>query len=611
MTLVRMIAPNWLLQQDSTKRRVIEGEFNASEIKEFNEEGYNIYILPNHPKEYDSSSIMDGTHINVFNCVFVDFDLKSESYESKEKFLEKVASTGITPTRIVDSGNGIHCYWNVADLDAKSYLKIARRLMRLFKTDDAVQKIFQLMRMPGTINTKVKDDPKQCTVIYESDSLYTCEELDKLLPTLTKEDEQYCTQHYDKTYNMDRNSIVVNEVMPSKWGKLLRENQEAKQIWSENALDRSKNDFRLGHIMYANGFTKEEATSVLVNSAKASTRAPVHRISYASNIVDKIWVFEEQGPNQLSESVADLLAKNDSESLKGYRFKCHNYFDGTDHGFRLTQVIGLCAGVGVGKTAIGLNMFMGFVKHNPDFVHLFVSLEQPAREIAQRWQKMTSGNTELNNKVHVLSNYNADGTYRNLSLTEIQSYIVDLQKTQGIKIGCVCIDHIGVLKQESKPGEYQGLRDICAQLKSFAIATETLLIIQSQTNRDKAGIGDLELYKDAAFGSQSFESYVDFLCVAWQPLKRCYDNRECPRVTAYKFAKIRFKSKTDVIVEDQCYRLYFDQDTETLRPMTQEEETLFDIFANQAIGLRKRDRKTDLVAYKSVKWETDVKPDSN
>ena len=605
MTLVRMIAPNWLLQKDSSKKKVIEGEFSDEEIKEFNEAGYNIYFLPNHPKEYDSTTTIDGTHINVFNYVFVDMDLKDGTYESKEAFLETIRDRAITPSFIIDSGNGIHSYWTVSDLDARSYLKLSRRLMRLFNTDDAVQKIFQLMRKPNTYNTKQQNAFKVCKQIDDNPISYTCEELDKLLPPLTKEDELYCEQHYNKTYNVNRTDIAINDTLPPKFGKLLRENKEVKDIWSGDTDDRSKDDFRLGHLMFANGFTKEEASSVLVNSSKALTRAPIHRVSYASNIVDKIWTYEEQGEAQLSESVADLLSKNDSESLKGYRFKCHNYFDGTDHGFRLTQVIGLCAGVGVGKTAIGLNMFMGFVKHNPDFVHLFVSLEQPAREIAQRWQKMTGGNTELNNKVHVLSNYNADGTYRHLSLTNIQNYIVELQKTKGIKIGCVCIDHIGVLRQESKPGEYQGLRDICAQLKSFAISTETLLIIQSQTNRDKAGIGDLELSKDAAFGSQSFESYVDFLCVAWQPLKRCYDNPECPRVTAYKFAKVRFKSKNDKLIEDQCYRLYFEQDSETLRPMTQDEEQSFDFFANVALAARKRDRKTDLVTYKSVRWDDD------
>lgn len=602
-----MIAPDWLVKQGA--QRVLEGKFSDDQIVNFNCEGYNIYYLPNTPVDYQEGTSVEGSHISNFNYVFVDFDLKSLTHGSKEAFLEKIyeKAEDLTPAKIVDSGNGIHVYWKVSDLDAKSYLRLSRRLIRLFNTDEAVGKIFQLMRLPGTLNTKIEDNLIQCELLAETDAIYTCEELNKLLPPITPEDERFCEQHYDKTYNLNKININIDDTLPPKFGKLIRDNGEAKAIWSGNTTDRSKDDYRLGHLMLAADFTKEEAVSVLVNSAKAMSRAPVHRVNYATNIVDKIWTYEEAPKDSkpsLSSSVEDIL-KAPIDTLKGTRFRCYNFFDGTDHGFRLSQVIGLCAGVGVGKTAIGLNMFRGFVEQNPNMVHIFAALEQPGREIADRWRKMCGDNTSLHSKVHILSNYNDDGSYRNLSLTEIQEYIIQFQKDTGFKVGCVCIDHIGVLKQESKSGEYQGLRDLCAQLKSFAVATDTLLIIQSQTNRDKAGIGDLELHKDAAFGSQSFESYVDYLMVAWQPLKRCYDNPECPRVTAYKFAKIRFKSKKDTIIEDQCYRLFFEQDTETLRPITQEEEISFDFFANQALVLRKKDRKTDLVTYKSVKWDKD------
>lgn len=614
MTFVRMIAPKWLLDTTDAKR-VIEGQFTDDEISAFNNYGYNIYYLPNHPKEYEKGITVNGSHVDTFEYVFIDFDLKDGSYPSKDAFLEKVAEASFTPTKIVDSGNGIHVYWKVTDLDAKSYLRLSRRLMRYFNTDEAVGQIFQLMRLPGYLNTKSEKSLLLCEILAETEHVYTCEELNNVLPPITTQDEEYCNQHYDKTYNKDRENININDSLPPKFGKLLRDNSEAKTIWSGNTSDRSKDDYRLGHLMLAADFTRDEAVSVLVNSSKAMSRAPIHRVSYATNIVDKIWTYEEAPADskpRLSSSVEDIL-KAPVESLKGTRFQCHNFFDGTEHGFRLSQVIGLCAGVGVGKTAIGLNMFRGFVEHNPNYVHMFCALEQPGREIADRWRKMAGNNTNLHSKVHVLSNYNDDGSYRNLSLTDIQDYIIQFEKDTGQKVGCVCIDHIAVLRQESKLGDFQGRTiDICSQLKSFAVATNTLLIIQSQTNRDKAGIGDLELHKDAAFGSQSFESYVDYLCVAWQPLKRCYDRPECPRVTAYKFAKVRFKSKNDTIIEDQCYRLLFDQDTETLRPMTQDEETSFDFFANQALVLRKKDRKTDLVTYKSIKWnDNEAKTNSN
>lgn len=592
-TLCRLISPPYV------GKPVLEGEFTNNEIAKYNtEDFYNVYTLPNHPAEYLGGTV-DGSLIDTFEWVFVDFDLKSGTYATKEEFLEALALF-LTPTRVVDSGNGIHAYWKVQDLDAMSYLRLQRRLVRHLHTDPATCMIMQLMRLPNTLNTKDKNNLKLCETVFVSEEIYSCEELDKLLPAITRDDEEWCQSHYNRTYNKEE-TVKIDDTLPPKFGELIQSNEEIRSIWVGETNDRSKNDYRLGHLLFSYGFSKDEARSVLVNSAKALSRSPIHRVSYADNIVSKIWTYENTGSMEfLSESVEDILSRNNEEELKGRRFPCQPFFDGTEHGFRLGNVLGLVAGVGVGKTSIALNIFKGFVERNPDFIHMFVSLEQPGREIADRWRRMCGPNTANHKKVHLLSNYNQDGTYRNLSLTDIQDYILKFQKETNLKVGCVCVDHIGVLRQENRAGEYQGLRDICAQLKSFAIATETMFIIQSQTSRDKAGIGDLELFKDAAYGSQFFEMYIDFLMVAWQPLKRCYDTLECPRLTAYKFAKIRFKSKNDKIIEDQCYRLTFDQEVETFRPMTQMEETQFSYFASQALTRRNKDRKSDLVEYVST-----------
>ncbi len=613
--LLRLIASKWLQEENPGIRRVREGEFSEEQWTLYNQQGYNVYFLPNAPSTYAPGTTVEGSHIDTFSNIFVDFDVKSGT--EKGLFLETLRSLAPPPTAVVDSGNGIHVYWSVSDLDAMSYLRLSRRMMRLLKTDEAVGQIYQLMRLPGSINVKDKAFPKSCNIIESTNSVYTCEELDSALPPITQADEQHCQQHYSRTYSIGNDDVKVNDIIPAKFSKLIRDSAEAKEIWSGNVEDRSKADFRLGHLMFAAGFTKEEAMSVLVNSPKALSRTPTHRIGYAENIVNKIWTFEEPSVSQdldLSESVEDILSRNDDEELKGRRFPCHKFFDGTAHGFRLGQVVGLCAGVGVGKTTIALNLFKGFVEHNPDYVHMFVSLEQPGREIAGRWKAMCGEDTRLHKKVHILSNYNADGTYRNLSLHDIQDYVLSFQKRTGLKVGCVCIDHIGVLKKETRNGENQGLMEICQEMKSFAISTDTLLVMQSQTSREKAGIGDLELNKDCAYGTTAFESYLDYLIAAWQPLKRCYDNPACPPVTAYKFCKIRFKTKgKDSLMEDMSYRLIFIPASETFREFTQADEDGFKYFANQALALRKKDRQKDLVTYTSIKTKGhDVgKSDSN
>lgn len=613
MTIYRLIAPEWLMEEEPTLKRVLEGEFNEEEIKAFNSIGYNIYYLPNYPSIYEGGTV-DGFQIDVFGWLFVDMDLKDGTYSSKDEFIEVLGQFPLIPTKIVDSGNGIHVYWRVSDLDAKSYLRLQRRLMRHLKTDEAVGQIYQLMRAPGTINTKHKDAFKTCELLFlEESSIYTSEDFDNILAPITHIDEQHCEQHFNKTYRVNTgDQAVVDEAIPLKFAKLLESNSEVKDIWTNSLEDRSKGDFRLGHVMFASGFTKAEAMSVLVNSAKALSRAPIHRVSYAENIVNKIWTYEiteDKSDLNLSHSVKDILLQV-GDNTKGTRFPCWNYIDNTVHGFRLGQVIGLVAGVGVGKTAIALNLFMGFVQNNPNYDHFFVPLEQPANEIADRWKTMCGTNTVLHEKVQVLSNYEPTGEYRNLSLDDIKAYIIKYQKVTGRKVGCVVIDHIGVLKKNSKDGR-QSIEDICHKMKGFAMETGTMLVMQSQAPREKAGIGDLELNKDAAYGTVFFEAYCDYLISLWQPVKRCYAEG-APTVTAFKFCKIRHKKQDkDVIKEDVCYKLKFDTETEHLRPLTQDEETSFTFFLNKATNKRKQDKKTDLVEYTSVRWSDNGKTDNN
>lgn len=597
--IVRLIAPDWLLSRHASIERVIEGDLVLEKILEANQKGYNVYYFPNSPSTYEpSNKYLDGSDIDKFKWCMVDFDLKSNTYPSKEAFIEKLMD--IMPTKIIDSGNGVHAYWKVNDLDVKSYLRLTRRLVRYFNSDEAVGKILQLMRLPGTLNTKKEDNIVECTILHDSDLEYTSEQLNNILPILSKQDNDFCENHYNMTYKKEVNTTLT-DVIPPKFGKLLNENHEAKKLWAQVSDDRSKSDFRLGHIMLASGFTKEEATTVLANTAKAMTRSPHHRVNYATNIIDKIWTYEHE-PNKkqsLSNSVLEVLSAA-GDTVEGERFPCYKYIDNTELGFRLGQVLGLVAGSGVGKTALALNIFMGFVESNPNFIHFFCPLEQTDKEIALRWKIMCNGNTALYDKVHIISNYDNSGTFRDLSLSDIKDYILDFKAKTGKQVGCVVIDHIGVLCNNNKLGQDEGLKQISKAMKGFAVETNTFLIMQSQTSREKAGIGDLELNKDAAFGTSVFENYCDYLITLWQPLKRVY-KQKAPTIMAYKFCKIRHKNQNkDFIQEDVPYKMFFDPETQRLRPLTSDEEVSFKYFLTQATNKRKQDRKTELVEYVSL-----------
>jgi len=595
--LYRLIAEN---------KPVLEGEFTNEEIKRHNSNGYSVYYFPN-PPGLKHGSPVSGGDITMFSRCFVDCDLKDGVYVSKEAFYEKISEVGIVPSSIVDSGHGVHVYWQVHGLTAMSYLRFQRRLCRLFNTDEAVSKILQLMRYPGTMNTK-KKPYVECVELYSKDVQYTAEDFDKLLPPILMKDEEYCASHYNRTYGLGE-TIEVSEKLPAKFGQLLRKYPKVKDLFSGMSDDRSKDDFHLANLLLANDFTKDEAMSVLVNCAKALSRAPVHRVNYAKNIVDKIWV--EGFAYTESPTVRQILSGSE-ESIKGTRFPCNRIIDDTVHGFRLGQVIGIVGGSGVGKTTLTLNTFLWFAEANADkdYHNFFFSLEQPSGEVAARIRNICQGNDKLFDKIHIISNYAPDGTFRHFSMDSIEEHLLAFVKNTGHKVGVVVVDHIGVLSKSDKNGEMDGLIGVCKHMKRAAQRVNCMLIMLSQAPREKAGIGDIELDKSAAYGTVFFESFVDYFICLWQPLKRVYD-QGAPTVMAFKFGKIRHKKQNeDNIKEDVCYQLYFDPQTELLREMTQEEEIAAKFWLGSATSARKLDKKTDLVPYKSRRVDA-IKVNSN
>ncbi len=583
------------------------GDYDLSEdeISQLNDLGYNIYYFPNHPS-VEMDRFIEAADVDVFNFVFVDMDLKDKHWPSKEAFYDELKKFPLQPTCVVDSGNGVHAYWRVIDLDAMSFLRLQRRLCRHLTTDHAVSKLNQLMRVPGTMNTKNPDRNQwiECQIIDGSDKEYMCEQLDRALIKITMEDEEYCQRTYDSAYNPQKVASEIED-LPQRWFKFAKKGSEAYKIFYGTPKDRSAADYRLAHLLLADGFTKEEALAVLANTSKASERSSTHRYNYANNILDKMWeeVVEKQGTANKVKGykVSDLLDDNDDDEFEGTPFRCDDMFDATQCGFRLGHVLGLVGGAGSGKTAVSLNYFYHFVKQNPQYSHIIFTLEQPKKEIAKRWKKITGGNKAMYGNVIIVDNYNDDGTYRNLSLDDCEEFVKE-QQAGGLSIGAAMIDHIGVLRQENKNGEREGLIDICTKMKAMAVNCNVLLIMQSQTSREKAKAGDIELNKDAAYGTTNFEWFVDWLVTIWQPLKRVYKEAPHMTVTCFKYCKIRHKHPKDKILEDTIYALKFDAATEQLRRLHSDERDAFDFYAQRASAERARDREKDPAAVSDVNW---------
>lgn len=610
--LYRLILAEWA-KAKNIGPTVIEKFLTDSELQSLNLKGYNCYTILNSsstftPGEKDDTGkpvYLEGSHIDTFQFVFVDMDLKDGVFKSKAEFIEFIRKSPLKPTAIVDSGNGIHVYWRVEDLTAESFVRLQRRLCRDFKTDPTVCTIYRLMRVPSTYNVKLEGDFKLCEVIENSDSVYSCETLDKALSPITIEDEEYAKTHINQTYNVDANLKIAADV-PKSFIKFMVTRPEVKQLFYGPVKDRSKADYRLAHLLVVNGFKRDEILSIMLNTDKALERAPIHQYNYAKNIVDKVAIHEADGQWML-QSVSSLLDSIDDNKTSA-RIYCHPMVDATQNGFRLTQVMGLVGGSGIGKTALSLNCFRWFAQYNPEYVHVFISLEQPGIEIAERWKKLCKNNPNrlLDNKIHIIGNRKPDGTVKRFTFMELEEEIINFEKNSGKKVGCIVIDHIGVIKKRNAEGQRVELEDMCELMKSFAINTNTFLIMLSQTSRAKAGWGDIELDKDAAFGTTFFEANCDYLVTTWQPLKRIYDRAGHLTCNALKFCKIRHKTVgKDHIQEDQIYAMHFNPDSEEFTELTGDQLKAFNFYQSQATQVRNKDKKREPSPVKAMTWLED------
>lgn len=606
------------------------GEFRPDELKHLNEvEHYNVYYLPNYPSKVITGRPTDGRDVDTWGWVFADMDLKDEVWPSKEAFIEHVKTFPLEPTAIVDSGRGVHVYWNVTDLDAMSFLRLQRRLSVKFKTDPAVANMHQLLRVPGTVNVKDPDSSKwvECQIVESSGAAYDAQTLDKHLPKISLEDEEKCVEHFNKTMQ-DPTKLAPKDaaVLPDKWHKLFAKNEEVKKLFTyQEVKDRSTADYRLAHVLLAQGFNRDEARAVLMNTGKAAERSSIHQYNYAQRMVDKIWEDVKEGKDtnptspivkeaeELGETVSEVLAQM-GEAERAIRFPCDPAIDGTYKGFRLGQMFGLVGGSGVGKTTFSLNMFRWFYENNPEYIHIFVTLEQPKDEIAERWKQMTADDPVLHSKVYIVGNYDKDGLFRNLGYAELEAYVKHLEKKTGKKVGCVVVDHIAIVKYEGKNKEMKDkLSGLCEQSKQFAVSTNTFLIVQSQTSRSKAGVGDIELDKDAAYGTGYFEFYADYIMTTWQPLKRLYGEPNYGEhglyVNCWKYAKLRHKKvNLDKTQEDQVYAFRLNLDNDRFETLNEDQHGSFDFLAKKAGTLRNRDKKTNAAPLRVITWTQPVDP---
>jgi putative DNA primase/helicase len=138
---------------------------------------------------------------------------KVSEYATYEEALEAIRRYRIQPTIVIHSGGGFHCYWilispvNVKKIGVKSLENVNRAFTAKLK-GDSVHNVNRILRIPGTLNLKLPDNPREVTVVFDGGPTY---EIDDFKPLLNF-GEKSKTKPKTTTAN-----IQPAESLPTEW----------------------------------------------------------------------------------------------------------------------------------------------------------------------------------------------------------------------------------------------------------------------------------------------------------------------------------------------------------------------------------------------------------
>lgn len=614
MSFYRLIKPDWakrvldngkpnpkFVAEINDNKNTHEGcNFTPEFVKQKNDEGYNIYFFPNHPSKdvyAEGVKALAGKHIDVFNFVFVDMDLKDKVYANKEEFLKKLSEFPVKPTMVVNSGNGVHAYWSVQGLTRDEYVFTQLALLKYFNTDESVFTVLQLMRLPGYNNTKRHGDFVPASILedHSGGGTYTLDQFPQsIFQALTAEEVTRGQKHIDR---LDGKLVInapefvnVDEV-PEKFFDFINDskNKLAFDLWmtpKESYGDRSGADMKLANILFRANFNKKEALAVLSNTQKALSHA--NRKHYADMTIDKVYT------DKLNSKFMTVGQRNrtiDEEKNLGSFVKSTWYFDSSVLGnpWRKRELTGLIAGTGVGKTTVTLKWMKDAIENNPDTddIYVFFTLEMTAGEIVTKWNKLVGKDSPLAERLYVIGNETETFEPRNIGLQEMLEDCTELKKLTGKNIGMLAVDHVSIISRhidtrkkytfgiDSEMNAGYGniktlsLNKLCDQLKVLCKMVDTHIVVLTQTTKEK-GVGDLPIDKDGAFGISSYENIMDRIITIWQPLKLVQHQTKV-NFLAWQYVKIRSKSENDKIQTNEPKLLTFEMASGDLRVTTTEE----------------------------------------
>jgi predicted P-loop ATPase len=151
------------------------------------------YDEPGQSTYFCVSTIEEGAprqkeHARQSAFLFCDIDFKDHDTPPDE-ILNRFLAQRCPPSRVHGTGGGYHNFWflgvPVGPDQFERFERLLKRIADIFGGDPSVCHRVALLRVPGTTNTK-RDQPKRVTVIRNTDTRYSLEELEEWLDSFNQ-----------------------------------------------------------------------------------------------------------------------------------------------------------------------------------------------------------------------------------------------------------------------------------------------------------------------------------------------------------------------------------------------------------------------------------------
>ena len=157
-----------------------------ADAEDWNKKGFGIFATVNS----FHTDRREENNIQKLVSWFVDLDGGNKSIQA-----QKILNFALIPSLVVETKNGHHVYWDMADQQTiEEYKATLTKLIKHFDSDTAAKDAARVLRVAGFYHMKEPHNPFLVKVIYKSSFKYNAIEMNKHLPAIEHSKEKSISQ---------------------------------------------------------------------------------------------------------------------------------------------------------------------------------------------------------------------------------------------------------------------------------------------------------------------------------------------------------------------------------------------------------------------------------